>query len=377
MKKIAGIAAVAACMAVNGSANSAEAARAEFGITPSGERVEAVTLTSSNGVTARVITYGATLQSLIVPDRNGQLADVVLGYSQLSDYIEKPAFFGSTVGRYANRIAGARFRLDGQEFTLASNDGVNSLHGGTRGFDKVVWAITNVGDGPTASVTFSHTSEDGDEGYPGTLQTSVTYSLDDDSTLTMSYEATTDKPTIVNLTHHSLYNLAGVNSGRGVLGQRLLINADAYTPVDASLIPTGEIRSVAGTPFDFRDSEAIGARIRDASDNQIVVGRGYDHNFVLRGGVTPIPKLAARMEDPVSGRVMELFTTEPGLQVYSGNFLDGTISGKDQVVYRQGDGLALEPQKFPDSPNQPDFPDARLDPGQTYTQVSYLRFSTR
>jgi aldose 1-epimerase len=231
--------------------------------------------------------------------------------------------------------------------------------------------------GDVASVTFSYISPDGEEGYPGTLRASVTYSLDDRNTLTTAYVAVADKPTIVNLTHHSLFNLAGVRSGQSVLGHRLTIEADRYTPVDGSLVPTGELRAVAATPFDFTSARAIGERIRDAGDPQIVIGRGYDHNFVLRGGGSETPKLAARVEDPGSGRVMELFTTEPGLQVYTGNFLNGTIPGKGNVVYRQGDGLALEPQKFPDSPNRPDFPSARLDPGETYRQTSYLRFSVR
>jgi aldose 1-epimerase len=337
--------------------------------------VEAVTLRASNGISARIISYGATLQALLLPDRAGRSADVVLGYDTLADYVARPQFFGSTVGRYANRIAGARFTLDGKTYSLAANNGPNSLHGGTKGFDKVVWTIAEIKSGAVASVTLTYVSRGGEEGYPGTLTSSVTYSLDDNRTLTTSYEATTDEPTIVNLTNHSLFNLAGVPADRSILDHRLLVNAESYTPVDATLIPTGELRSVAGTPFDFRQSTAIGARIRDASDAQIAIGRGYDHNFVLRGGVTSTPKLAARVEDPISGRVVELFTTEPGVQVYTGNFLDGTTAGKSRVVYRQGDGLALEPQKFPDSPNHAAFPSARLDPGQTYRQTSFYRFS--
>lgn len=355
--------------------HAAEATREPFGTTPDGVVVEAVTLRANDGISARIISYGATLQALFLPDRMGQLADVVLGYDDFADYVAKPQFLGSTVGRYANRIAGARFTLDGKTYTLAANNGPNALHGGTKGFDKVVWTVTEVESGPVASVTLTYTSRDGEEGYPGTLTASITYSLDEDRTLTTSYEATTDQPTIVNLTNHSLFNLAGVPAHRSVLDHRLTVNADSYTPVDATLIPTGELRSVAGTPFDFRQSAVIGARIRDASDAQIAIGRGYDHNFVLRGGVTSTPKLAARVEDPISGRVVELHTTEPGVQVYTGNFLDGTTTGKSSVVYRQGDGLALEPQKFPDSPNQPTFPSARVDPGQTYRQVSFYRFS--
>ena len=374
MKLSTGIVAMAAGIGASGT-YAAEATRAPFGTTPDGIAVEAVTLRASNGISASIISYGATLQTLFLPDQAGHLADVVLGHDNLTDYVAKPQFFGSTVGRYANRIAGARFTLDGKTYSLAANNGPNALHGGTKGFDKVVWTITDVKSGPVASVTLTYTSRDGEEGYPGTLTSSITYSLDDNRTLTTSYEATTDQPTIVNLTNHSLFNLAGVPADRSVLDHRLTVNADRYTPVDATLIPTGELRNVAGTPFDFRSSAVIGARIRDASDPQIAIGRGYDHNFVLRGGVTATPKLAARVEDPVSGRVVELYTTEPGVQVYTGNFLDGTTAGKSRVVYRQGDGLALEPQKFPDSPNHAAFPSARLNPGQTYLQTSYYRFS--
>jgi aldose 1-epimerase len=374
MKLWTGLVAMVAGFGATGT-QAAEATRAPFGTTPDGVAVEAVTLKAANGISARVITYGATLQSLLLPDRAGHAADVALGYDDLAGYVAKPQFFGATVGRYANRIAGAKFTLDGRTYPLAANNGPNALHGGTKGFDKVVWTITDVRSGPVASVTLTYTSRDGEEGYPGTLKASVTYSLDEKSTLTTSYEATTDKATIVNLTNHSLFNLAGVPAARSVLDHRLMVNADAYTPVDATLIPTGELRNVAGTPFDFRQAAVIGARIRDASDPQIAIGRGYDHNFVLRGGVTDAPKLAARVEDPVSGRVLELYTTEPGVQIYTGNFLDGTTAGKSRVVYRQGDGLALEPQKFPDSPNHAAFPSARLDPGKTYRQTSYYRFS--
>jgi aldose 1-epimerase len=374
MKLAAGIAVVTVGLSATG-AHAAEATRAPFGTTPEGVAVEAVTLTAGNAIRARIISYGATLQALLLPDRSGQTADVALGYDDLTGYISKPQFFGATVGRYANRIAGAKFTLDGKAYSLAANNGPNALHGGTKGFDKVVWTIAEVKSGPVASVTLTYVSRDGEEGYPGTLKASVTYALDENRTLTTRYEATTDKPTIVNLTNHSIFNLAGVTSARSILDQRLTVNADAYTPVDDTLIPTGELRGVAGTPFDFTQSRIIGARIRDAGDPQIAIGRGYDHNFVLRGGLTETPKLAARIEDPVSGRVLELFTTEPGVQVYTGNFLDGTTVGKSHVVYRQGDGIALEPQKFPDSPNHAAFPSARLDPGKTYRQTSYFRFS--
>jgi aldose 1-epimerase len=346
--------------------------RSGFGRTPDGALVETIAITAGRGVSARIITYGATLQSLVVPDREGRAEDVVLGHADLEPYVAKPQYFGVTVGRYANRIANARFRLDEETYVLAANDGPNALHGGKRGFDKVVWTVKEVSD---ASVTLSYVSADGQEGFPGTLKVSLTYALDEAGTLTTRYEATTDKPTVVNLTNHSFFNLAGCASGRDALRHRLFVDADAYTPVDARLVPTGELREVAGTPFDFRQIAEIGARIRDGSDTQIVIARGYDHNFVLNGGVTATPKLAARLEDPGTGRVLELFTTEPGLQVYSGNFLDGTVVGKERRVYRQGDGIALEPQKFPNSPNQPSFPTARLDPGQTYRHTSLYRFS--
>jgi aldose 1-epimerase len=355
---------------------AAEATRTTFGTMPDGTVIEAITLTDGRGISARIITYGATLQSLMIPDRADRPDDVVLGYPDLDGYLAKPQYFGSTVGRFANRIAGARFSLDGTTYVLAPNDSANSLHGGRVGFDKVVWSIAEITSGSVASVKLTYVSPDGEEGYPGSLRVSVTYSLDENHVLTTSYEATTDKPTIINLTHHSLFNLSGAESMRAILDHRLMVNADTYTPVDASLIPTGELRAVAGTPFDFREGRDIGAAIRDASDPQIAIGRGYDHNFVLDGGVTDSPRLAARVEDLGSGRVMELFTTEPGLQVYTGNFLDGTTVGKGDRIYRQGDGLALEPQHFPDTPNQPAFPTVRLDPGETYRQVSYFRFDT-
>jgi aldose 1-epimerase len=357
------------------TANAADAVRAPFGTAENGVAVEAVTLTGG-GITARIMSFGATLQSLLVPDKMGRVADIVLGHDDLAGYLARRQFFGQTVGRYANRIAGAKFTLDGTAYALTANNGANALHGGPKGFDTAVWTIAEVKSRPVASVRLTYTSRDGEEGYPGTLQASVTYTLDDRQILTIAYEATTDKPTIVNLTNHSLFNLAGVPATRSILDHRLLVNADAYTPVDAGLIPTGELRNVAGTPFDFRQSAPIGSRIREASDAQIAIARGYDHNFVLRGGLTAEPKLAARVEDPISGRVLELYTTEPGVQLYTGNFFDGTTIGKSRVAYRQSDGLALEPQKFPDSPNHPAFPSARLDPGQTYRQTSYFRFST-
>jgi len=359
-----------------GAAHAGDARKTPFGATADGTPVEAVTLTNAHGMSARIIAYGAALQSLVVPDRAGHKADVVLAFPDMGGYLKTPKYFGATVGRYANRIAKGRFSLDGKSYTLAINDGPNALHGGRKGFDKVVWGIGELKSGPVASATFTYTSPDGEEGYPGTMKVAVTYSLDEANALTIRYQATTDKPTVVNLTNHSFFNLAGASSGRDILGQRLMIAADKYSPVSAVLIPEGDPAPVAGTPFDFRTPHLIGQRIHTGTDAQLLYGQGYDHNFVLRGGVTEKPKLAVRLDDPASGRVMELWTTEPGVQFYSGNFLDGTVAGKEGYIYRQSDGMALEPQHFPNSPNRPDFPSVRLDPGQVFRQVSIYKFST-
>jgi aldose 1-epimerase len=364
-----------AAVGLAGAAQAAEAHRAPFGQTADGTAVEAITLTNQHGVSARIITYGAALQALLVPDRSGQLADVVLAYPDMAGYLNQPKYFGATVGRYANRIALGHFALDGHSYQLAANDGPNALHGGLKGFDKVVWKVAQVKSGPVASVTLSYVSPDGDQGYPGTLTVSTTYSLDEAGALTTSYEATTDRPTVINMTNHSFFNLSGAASGRDMLGERLTLLADAYMPTTATAIPEGPAQPVAGTPFDFRTPHAIGERIHDGASVQLLRGKGYDHNFVLTKGITATPQLAVRLEDPVSGRVMELYTTQPGIQFYSGNFLDGDAAGKDGYIYRQADGLALEPQHFPDSPNRPDFPTTRLDPGQTYHEVTVYRFS--
>jgi aldose 1-epimerase len=354
----------------------ATAQRAPFGKLPDGTPIEVVTLANSHGVSARIISYGATLQALIVPDRHGQKADIALGYDDLSGYVEHPNYFGATIGRFANRIAGARFTLDGKTYNLALNDKPNSLHGGTQGFDKRPWHIESVRSGASAAVTMTLTSAAGDQGYPGTLQVQERFSLDEAGALTLDYSATTDAPTIVNLTNHSIFNLAGEGSLHGILDQRLTIPASHYTPVDANLIPTGALQSVEGTVFDFTHGRMIGQDIRDGRDAQIVAGRGYDHNFALDAGLTREPKLAARLEDPQSGRVLEVSSTEPGLQVYTGNFLDGTRVGKHGHLYRMGDGIALEPQKFPNAPNEPKFVSARLDPGSTYHHRIIFRLST-
>lgn len=345
----------------------------EFGKLADGTVIEAVELTNAHGVSARIMNLGAILQSLVVPGSDGKAADVVLGYATPAEYLAKPQYFGASVGRYANRIRNGQFTLDGKQYQLAKNDGPNALHGGKRGFDKAVWKIESVKNGDVASVTLSHVSPDGDEGYPGKLSVTAIYSLNDKNELSLEYRATTDRPTVLNLTNHSYFNLAGEGNG-DIMGQKLTIMADQFTPVDQTLIPTGERRNVAGTPFDFRQPVAIGARVRDGKDEQMRIGRGYDHNYILRGPVGTV-RTAVRLEDPPSGRVMELLTAAPGVQFYSGNFLDATVTGKSGRIYRQGDGLCLEPQVFPDSPNHPDFPSARLNPGQTYSNIIVYRFS--
>jgi len=356
-------------------AEAATAKREAFGTLPDGTAVEAVTLVGGNGVRARIMTLGATLQSLEAPDRNGTLADITLGYDDAASYVTNPNFWGQTVGRYANRIAGGTFVLDGKTYRLPLNDKTNSLHGGTKGFDKAVWRITDVKSGAQASVTMTLTSPDGDQGYPGKLDATVTYSLDDKGALTIDMGAVTDAPTIVNMTNHALFNLSGEGSAGGIYAHRMTIPARRFTPVNAALIPTGELKPVAGSVFDFTQGRVIGEGIRDGRDAQIAIGRGYDHNFALDKGLTAEPQLAARVEDPASGRVLEVLTTEPGVQFYTGNFLVGTFVGKRGHVYRMGDGLALEPQKFPNTPNQPAFGSARVDPGKPYHHRMIYRVS--
>jgi aldose 1-epimerase len=343
-------------------------------MTPTGEQVEVFTLTNTNGLEVRAMTYGGIILSLKVPDRLGALDDVVLGYDNLDGYLEETPYFGALIGRYGNRIAGGRFTLDGTTYPLAVNNGANHLHGGDRGFDKVVWDATPVASDEGVAVRFSRVSPDGEEGYPGTLSVQVTYTLTDDNELIFDYQATTDAGTPVNLTQHSYFNLAG-HGNADILGHRLTLNASRYTPVDAGLIPTGRLAPVEGTPFDFRTPHAIGERIADG-DDQIALGGGYDHNFVLdREGVAPgALVLAARVEEPVSGRFMEIRTTEPGVQFYSGNFLDGSLTGKAGVVYAHRTGFCLEAQHFPDSPNQPAFPSTILRPGDEYRSRTVLTF---
>jgi aldose 1-epimerase len=363
------------CLLTPAAAFAGTADRARFGTLADGQPVEAITLTNAKGMKARILSYGAILQAVEVPDRDGKVADVTLGYNDMRGYLTAPNYFGSTVGRYANRIKGGRFTLDGRTYTLALNNKTNALHGGVNGFDKRMWRIVEASGGATSHVTLTYTSADGEEGYPGELKVTATYTLNDANELTLDYRATTSKPTVVNITNHSFFNLGGEASQRSIYDAVLTIPADTTTPVDATLIPDGQFRPVQGTPFDFRKPTVIGSRIRDARDPQIVFGQGYDENYVIARDVSKTPRLAARVEDPATGRTMEVLTNQPGVQLYTGNFLDGTAVGKSGHAYRQGDGIALEPQVFPDTPNQPALGSARLDPGQTYHNVIVYRFS--
>jgi aldose 1-epimerase len=361
-------------VAKSGKSREAKVTRASFGELPDGTAIEMVRLTGVGGFEVRLITFGAAIQSIFAADRAGRLADVVLGRDDLAGYVAVRRFLGAAVGRYANRIANASFELDGHRFQLPANDGVNALHGGLAGFDRKPWSITDIGEKPVPFVTLSYVSADGEEGYPGRLEAQITYSISGGHELSVAYSAVTDRPTVINLTNHSFFNLAGVEAGGRILEHQLMIAADTYLPVSAAGIPLSAPSPVETTPFDFRKPHRVGIRIRDLIE-QIQIRQGYDHNFCLRGGVTDEPRLAARVEDPRSGRALELWTDQPGVQFYSGNFLDGTVTGKYGRVHRQYDALCLEPQRYPDSPNRPDFPSARLDPGQTYRHTSRYRFS--
>jgi aldose 1-epimerase len=344
---------------------------ADYGTTPEGENVRIHTLTNTAGIEVRIITYGGIIVSLRTPDRDGNFDDIVLGFDSLEGYLSKHPFFGTLVGRYANRISKGRFTLDGVEYKLARNNGENHLHGGIKGFDKVVWRDRPLEVDDGVGIVLEYTSVDGEEGYPGTLDVQVTYTLNEDNELICDYRATTDRATPINLTQHSYFNLAGQGTGN-VLRQLLELNAAAFTPIDAELIPTGEIRPVEGTPFDFRTETPIGARI-NSPEEQIQLGGGYDHNFILNQ-TGKGPSLAARVREPMSGRVMEVYTTEPGVQLYTGNFLDGTLTGKGGRVYQHRFGFCLETQHFPDSPNRPEFPSTILRPDETFQSRTVFKF---
>lgn len=341
----------------------------KFGTMPDGTVVDRYTFGSRHGLQVQMITYGATLQTVWAPDRRGRRGNVILGLATLDDYRTKSPFFGATIGRYANRIAGGRFTLDGTTYQIPQNDGQNALHGGPEGFDKKVWTAEEIDDGKRVGVRFGYVSADGEMGFPGELTTQVTYTVEGDA-LAISYEATTTKPTIVNLTNHAYFNLAGEGSGT-VYDQLLQLDAARYTPIDATSIPLGPLPQVAGTPFDFRRPKPIGRDIRDG-DQQILNAHGFDHNWVLDGRGRK--HRAAWAKDPASGRTLECWTDQPGVQFYSGNFLDGTIKGISGKVYRQGDAFTLETQHYPDSPNEPSYPSTVLRPGQTYRTRTVYRF---
>jgi aldose 1-epimerase len=354
------------------SCSSAGVTKQPFGKTAAGEDVNSYTLTNSKGMEVTITDYGATVVTLKVPDRAGKIADVALGFDSLDGYLkDNNPYFGAIVGRYGNRIAKGVFVLDGVKYTLARNNGDNSLHGGNKGFDKAVWKAK---EGPGESLELTYLSKDGEEGYPGNLSTTVTYTVTDNNELKIDYNATTDKATVVNLTNHTYFNLAGQGEG-DILGHEMTINADRFTPVDAGLIPTGELKPVEGTLFDFRKPTAIGARIND-KDQQLLFGKGYDHNFVLNRAGDGL-SLAARVTEPKTGRIMEVLTTEPGIQFYTGNFLDGTIRGKGGKVYPQRGAFCLETQHFPDSPNQQSFPSVVLKPGGRHQTTTVYRFSAQ
>lgn len=355
------------------STSPMQISQTSYGTTEDGTAVDLFTLVNDNGIEMKVTNYGGIITELKVPDKNGEMGDVVLGYDNLDDYIESNPYFGALVGRYGNRIAKGKFTLDGQEYSLVQNNGVNHLHGGTVGFDKVVWKAdtAKTSEGPQLKLTY--TSADMEEGYPGKLDVEVTYTLTNDDAVRIDYKATTDKKTIVNLTNHSYFNLSN-NPDSLILDHELMLNADQYLPIDETFIPTGEPESVEGTPMDFTESTVIGARIED-DHQQIENGLGYDHCWVINGEPGTL-RQAATVYEPGSGRVMEVLTTEPGVQFYTGNFLSGSI-GKGGAVYARRTGLCLETEHFPDSPNQPDYPSVVLNPGETYQTTTVYKFSVR
>ncbi len=346
--------------------------KSDFG-TFEDQPVDLYTLTNTHGITMKVSSYGGLITHLMVPDRSGTVEDVVLGYDSLSGYIKETPYFGALIGRYGNRIAKGKFKLEGKEYTLAVNNGVNHLHGGKAGFDKVIWNVEEMPTEDGVALKLTRVSKDMEEGYPGNLTTEVHYILGNNNALTIEYKATTDKPTIVNLTQHTYFNLSG-NTKADILGQKLMLNASSFLPIDKTFIPTGELKPVKGTPFDFITPTAIGARVNN-NDPQLKAGLGYDHCWILdtKGDIT---KPAVSLYDSTSGRMMEIFTTEPAMQFYCGNFLDGKITGKGNVVYKHRYGLCLEPEHYPDSPNKPAFPSVVLKPGETYQTKSIYKFTT-
>ncbi len=346
-----------------------------FGKTQDGQQVDLYTLTNKNGMQVAISNFGGTIVSIKVPDKSGNIADVVLGYDDVSGYEGGKAYFGGTIGRYANRIGGAKFSLDGKTYKLPANDGPNTLHAGITGFNKHIWTARDASGPAGQALELTYLSKDGEEGFPGNLSAKVVFTLTSSNSLKVDYSATTDKDTVINLTNHSYFNLAGQGNG-DILNHELMMPASRFTPVDATLIPTGELKKVSGTPFDFTKSTRIGARI-DNDDEQLKLAKGYDHNWVLDAGLTPALHLAARAYDPQTGRVLEVSTTEPGVQFYTGNFLDGTIHGKDGKVYNRRYAFCLETQHFPDSPNHPSFPTTELKPGQKYHTTTVFKFSTK
>lgn len=347
--------------------------REKFGTLPDGKEVERYTLTNANGIEMKVMTYGGIITSLKTPDKEGKTGDIVLGFDTLEDYLQKVPYFGAIIGRYGNRIANGKFTLDDTEYTLAQNDGKNHLHGGNKGFDKVLWKASEAKVDNGTALKLRYKSKDMEEGYPGNLDVTVTYTLTNNDELKVNYRATTDKKTVVNLTQHSYFNLAP--DSENILSQELQLNADAFLPVSKTLIPTGELKKVGGTPFDFRQSKTVGKDI-EQQDEQLGYGNGYDHCWVLNGENGSMKK-AASLYDPSSGRVMEVLTTEPGIQFYSGNFLDGSLTGKGNKKYGFRSGLCLETQHYPDAPNQPDFPTTVLNPGEEYNTTTIFKFSVK
>lgn len=350
----------------------ASVTKASFGKTADGENVDLYTLRNTKGVEAKITNLGGILVSLKVPDKNGKFDDVVLGFNDLDSYLKPHPYFGALIGRYGNRIAKGRFTLDGVEYKLAVNNGENTLHGGIKGFDKVIWTGRESKTTAGPAVTLTYLSKDGEEGYPGNLNVTVVYTLTNNNELKIDYSATTDKDTVINLTHHSYFNLAGEGNG-DILNHRVMINGTRFLPTDAGSIPTGELRNVSGTPFDFRKMFAIGARINQ-DEEQLKLGNGYDHTWIINGRPGTL-RLAAQAFEPTSGRRMQVWTTEPGMQFYTGNFLDGTLTGKSGKIYQRRYGFCFETQHYPDSPNHPAFPTTTLKKGATYRSTTIYRFS--